>query len=127
MRRKIVQGAVALAAALLVFAIWRGAPDSPDSVTAAVQLADVASEPLTTPGSVVGYAGPGDSHAWLGIPFAAPPTDELRWRPPQRPEPWTDTLDALAYGARASSSPVLLAAFRTGTRALSQATRTVSF
>ncbi len=99
MRRKIVRGAAALAGLLLVLAIWRGEPQSPDSVTEAFQIADVSSERLTTLGSVVGYAGQGDSHAWLGIPFAAPPTGELRWRPPQRPEPWTDTRDALAYGA----------------------------
>ena len=67
--------------------------DSPQVV-----IADVASERLTRLGPVVGFAVDG-SHAWLGIPYAGPPVGELRWRAPQRPEPWTDTLDALAYGS----------------------------
>lgn len=34
--------------------------------------------------------------AWeyLGIPFAAPPVGERRWRAPQPPEPWTETRTA---------------------------------
>src|SRR5918992_1145832 len=31
---------------------------------------------------------------FLGIPFAAPPVGGLRWRPPRRPEPWQQPLDA---------------------------------
>ena len=99
MRRRIVWAAAAVAFGFLALVIWQGEPQSPDSPAEAIQIADVASERLTTLGSVVGYAGPEDSHAWLGIPFAAPPTGELRWRPPRRPEPWTDTRDALAYGS----------------------------
>ncbi len=73
--------------------LWRAADSSE------VVIADVSSERLTQLGSVVGFAGPNQSHAWLGIPYARPPLDELRWRSPQRPAPWTDTLDALAYGS----------------------------
>ena len=31
----------------------------------------------------------GNVQAFLGIPFAAPPTGELRWRAPVAPDPWT--------------------------------------
>ena len=99
MRWRLAQGVAALAAVLLLVALWVGAPEAPDAPSEALPIADVASERLTTLGSVVGLAGSGDSHAWLGIPFAAPPAGELRWRPPRRPDPWTDTLDALAYGS----------------------------
>ena len=37
----------------------------------------------------------GDTHAvhvFKGIPFAAPPVDELRWQPPQPVKPWNDVL-----------------------------------
>lgn len=33
-----------------------------------------------------------------GIPYAAPPLGEKRFRPPQPVMPWTDTREALAYG-----------------------------
>ena len=36
----------------------------------------------------------GASCAFLGVPFAAPPTGSLRWRPPQSLPPWTTVRDA---------------------------------
>lgn len=50
---------------------------------------DPASLRSTTSGRVVGGSGAYGSHVWLGIPFAAPPVDELRWRAP-RPHPGWD-------------------------------------
>ena len=61
-------------------------------------VADVSSERLLGGGSVVGFAAPFETHAWLGIPFARPPVGDLRWRSPQPPEAWADTLDALEFG-----------------------------
>src|SRR4029079_13759453 len=34
-----------------------------------------------------------------GIPFAAPPVGELRWRPPQPVAKWTDVRQATDFGA----------------------------
>jgi para-nitrobenzyl esterase len=36
--------------------------------------------------------------SFKGIPFAAPPVDSLRWRPPRPPRPWSGTRDATKYG-----------------------------
>ena len=38
--------------------------------------------------------------AWRGIPYAKPPVGDLRFRPPQAPEPWSGARDALGYGNR---------------------------
>ena len=39
--------------------------------------------------------------AFLGIPYAAPPVGEGRFGPPQPPERWEGTREAIAYGATA--------------------------
>lgn len=39
----------------------------------------------------------GEAWAYRGIPFAAPPVDELRWQSPQPPAPWTEVRDARAF------------------------------
>ena len=49
-------------------------------------------------GTVLGYANPFGGHTWLGIPFAAPPVGELRWRAPRPPSAWTGTRNALLPG-----------------------------
>ena len=38
---------------------------------------------------------------YFGIPFAAPPVDELRWQPPQDAESWEGVRMATAFGPRA--------------------------
>src|SRR5439155_19948229 len=51
---------------------------------------------MTTEGPVQGFVKNG-VNLFLGIPYAAPPVGELRWRPPQPPEKWKGVLDATAY------------------------------
>ncbi len=39
----------------------------------------------------------GGTYQFLGIPFAKPPVDSLRWCAPQNPEAWSNTLSATSY------------------------------
>ncbi|WP_405153492.1 carboxylesterase/lipase family protein [Paenibacillus sp. FSL K6-0108] len=36
---------------------------------------------------------------WLGVPYAAPPVGELRWKAPREPEAWTETRPAKQFAA----------------------------
>ena len=73
---------VATAAALLALA--GSAAASPDTVRVAQgQLHGAVSGPVAS---------------FKGIPFAAAPVGDLRWRPPQAAKPWTGVRDATAYG-----------------------------
>lgn len=40
----------------------------------------------------------GSSRAFLGIPYAAPPVGDLRWKPPAPPAAWTEPFDASTKG-----------------------------
>ena len=42
-------------------------------------------------------------HAFLGLPYAAPPFGPRRLRPPEPPAAWDGIRDATAYGATAST------------------------
>ena len=51
-------------------------------------------------GQLAGTASPdGVAVAFKGVPFAAPPVGDLRWRAPQAPAPWQGTRQAAAFGA----------------------------
>ncbi|MEL7708974.1 carboxylesterase family protein [Citromicrobium bathyomarinum] len=46
-------------------------------------------------GELIGAVTPQGAHAWLGIPYAAAPTGDLRWRAPREAAPWKGRLEAL--------------------------------
>jgi para-nitrobenzyl esterase len=48
-------------------------------------------------GQVAGRAE-GDVESWKGIPFAAPPVSELRWRAPQPAAAWQGVRQTVSYG-----------------------------
>ena len=87
--------AAACAAAVLV--LWAGGAGS----SAAQTVLDPAAPVMVTGGSIRGAvsAGNADIVAFKGIPFAAPPVGELRWRPPEPVLGWDGVRDASESGA----------------------------
>jgi para-nitrobenzyl esterase len=58
-------------------------------------------------GVLEGTIEPGSGvRSFKGIPFAAPPVGDLRWRPPQPAAPWVDVRTAHQFGPRAMQLPV---------------------
>jgi para-nitrobenzyl esterase len=50
-------------------------------------------------GEVRGVVSESGVAVFRGIPYAAPPVGELRWRPPQQIEPWPGIRDATEFGS----------------------------
>ena len=59
----------------------------------------------TAEGPVRGIGRADGSLAFLGIPYAAPPTGKRRFQPPQPVTPWTEPLDATTYGPTPQRRP----------------------
>lgn len=64
----------------------------------------------TTAGQIRGIEH-GAGLRFAGIPFAAPPVGDLRWRPPASVEAWDGVRDATTFGATALQNPDMLTAF----------------
>src|SRR5271157_216179 len=74
-----------VAAVLMLAALPAGAADRVVRIESGV----IEGVPALTPGVT----------AYLGIPYAAPPVGELRWRPPQPVEPWPNVRNADRYSS----------------------------
>jgi para-nitrobenzyl esterase len=62
---------------------------------------------VTTDDGAVHGTTAGTVNEFLGIPYAAPPTGNLRWRPPQPPADWRGVHDATQFapsGCRSSTT-----------------------
>jgi para-nitrobenzyl esterase len=85
-------------------------------VCAAAAAGRAQSDPIVnvTGGQVRGAALAGGA-VFKGIPFAAPPTGERRWREPMPVSPWPGIRDATAFGAICAQmpTPVVGAAIKT--------------
>jgi carboxylesterase type B len=77
------------------------------SLAAVVSAVGIETSALTQAAPVVVHVESGELQgvvadgveSFKGIPFAAPPVGDLRWRPPQRPAPWTGVRQATEFGA----------------------------
>jgi len=89
------------AASIATLAVTAGGPGA---------AAGTGSEPAHGP--TVGIEGGtvrGQAAAWgfvfRGLPYAAPPTGHLRWRPPHRPHAWTGIRDATRFAPSCPQAP----------------------
>ena len=81
------------ASVAVVLAACSAGPPAPDPARPAMPRANAASGPLD--GTIDGPTG---VLVFRGIPYAAPPVGELRWRPPQSPVRWTEPRSAARLG-----------------------------
>jgi para-nitrobenzyl esterase len=56
-------------------------------------------EYVVTRQGIIHGATVGSVHEFLGVPFAAPPTGDLRWRPPAPPAHWSGVREATTKGS----------------------------
>ena len=64
-------------------------------------------EVATPDGRLSGSVDPGTGVCrFAGVPFAAPPVGDLRWREPRPVAPWTGVRPASAFGPRAMQLPI---------------------
>lgn len=89
MSRRVVGCLVVLLGVVLVTACERE-PEAPSP--------DPTSERSLSGGQVVGFLGDHGSHVWLGLPYAAPPVHERRWRAPRPSTGWSGVRSALETG-----------------------------
>lgn len=77
------------------------------SLLAVLAPAIIAQEPpsvVVTGGRIQGASLNAGGAVFKGIPFAAPPVGELRWREPNPVKPWTGVRDATRFGSRCMQS-----------------------
>ncbi len=84
----------ALGAAILVLAALLVSACSGSDEPAATQSPGV----VRVAGGLISGTEVDGVRAYLGIPYAAPPVGDLRWRPPQSPDSWEGVRTCVRYG-----------------------------
>lgn len=90
-------GLRAMLALLTVALLVAGCSGTPKDKVAATP-ADPATRRSLDTGDVQGYSNPFGGHTWLGIPFAAAPVGERRWRAPAPATAWQGVRNTLLPG-----------------------------
>jgi para-nitrobenzyl esterase len=83
---------------------WRGTL----ALALAFSIGALAADQVRTESGVVeGLPASGSTiRTFRGIPFAAPPVGDLRWKPPQPAPSWTGVRKAAEFGARCMQGPI---------------------
>ncbi len=92
--RALARAVIPLASAAILAAVLSSAP----------ALAQVKTAAGIVKGTTSGGAHP--IRTFRGIPYAAPPVGDLRWRAPRPPASWAGERDASAFGARCMQAPI---------------------
>ena len=100
-------GILLLAMVLVVAATLGGiymylSPEAPPA-----KVPSLSSVRVVGSGEIVGFEGKAGSHVWLGIPFAQPPVNDLRWRAPRPVVPRDSRREMLGFGDRCLQFPIL--------------------
>lgn len=65
------------------------------ALATAIAAITAQADPIPVDGGMIdGKTLPGGVQGWFGVPFAAPPVRDLRWRPPAPVQPWEGTFHA---------------------------------
>ncbi|MFK7766401.1 MAG: carboxylesterase family protein, partial [Mariniblastus sp.] len=88
---------IASATVLLLTAFAGCGVAEPTNAQAALSFAETETVQLAD-GPVIGRTEQG-VHAFKGIPYAAPPVGNLRWKPPQAPAQWKEARKCFQFGA----------------------------
>ena len=84
--------------------------DNFNSISAKVHQANSGTLRDTVNGPVIGFSDSNDTFGWTGIPYAAPPLGDLRWRAPQPIADWQETLPVIEPGIACTQIWTFLAA-----------------
>jgi para-nitrobenzyl esterase len=87
-----------LCAVLMVLTLTAAGAQAVDTGPATAAWSPHTAPILRIEGGAVRGAAVSGVYQFLGLPYAAPPTGELRWRPPQPPREWDGVRDATKFG-----------------------------
>ena len=89
---------IAIRAIILIGALALNACTTSPTQSTQLVADDAAARQLDS-GPIRGFVNSAGGHSWLGIPYAAPPLGERRWRAPIAPQGWSSPRDALRAGS----------------------------
>ena len=69
-------------------------------ITGAIDAHGETTERQTSYGKIQGAEDAASTWAWLGIPYAKPPVEDLRWKAPRNPDPWDGVKQTTSFCER---------------------------